>query len=187
MKKVIIVLVILIAAVLIYTQVNKDTPEPVVDPAPSTNPSATADWRIYTNAEYGFEFKYPQDFTVEDGWAHPYSDCSNPIEDQCGFAIRVNREQPNLGLMINFQPDGGLYIDESQIVYSLAKNDDGSVSIASKTSVPSTGGELGDQLQLMKAILKGDDHYIWYMSFERSGVDYQPMFEQILSTFRFID
>ncbi len=35
-------------------------------PRPSALPDATAGWKTYTNTKYGFEFKYPSDWTLED-------------------------------------------------------------------------------------------------------------------------
>jgi len=35
---------------------------PTFTPRPSTTPDPTADWKTYTNTQYGFEFKYPSDW-----------------------------------------------------------------------------------------------------------------------------
>ncbi len=39
---------------------------PTFTPRPSVAANPTADWKTYTNTQYGFEFKYPNDFSVCD-------------------------------------------------------------------------------------------------------------------------
>lgn len=47
---------------------KRPTPKPVVTPFPIPTPDLTVDWRTYTNGEYNFEFKYPNNkyVVVED-------------------------------------------------------------------------------------------------------------------------
>ncbi len=44
------------------------SPEPIAGESPSASPSASAnpaaDWKTYTNTQYGFEFRYPADLNV---------------------------------------------------------------------------------------------------------------------------
>ena len=41
-------------------------PCPTLTPSPSLTPDPTANWKTYTNNEYGFSLKYPTGFNIED-------------------------------------------------------------------------------------------------------------------------
>ena len=63
MKTVITILVIALVLVGVYFGfIKKDVQAPISNEPVSTN--ETADWKTYTNTEYGFEFKYPQEWLI---------------------------------------------------------------------------------------------------------------------------
>ncbi len=57
--------------------------QPAPQPQAQTQPTdETANWKTYTNAKYGFEFKYPNDWVNQDNdfgaFVHPTDDYLNP-------------------------------------------------------------------------------------------------------------
>ena len=160
--------------------------------APVTNTNITdptADWQTYRNDEYGFEFKYPKSFSLKDGL--------NEVYPGTGFfAVGIKNESvsenPNWSFSINGQP---CYQDEPQLVYVVKKDSDGTVDIAQQRSqeggVIQVDGSLGgdpssSNLSFVTAgLIEGDRAYRWCGAYERGGENYQSLFGQILSTFRF--
>lgn len=202
-----LVTVVLIGGGVWYWQ-SQQVVAPVVSNIPSTTPTQmedgvemdpTANWKTYTNTKYGFEFKYPTGFVVTESLFHPYSDCSSPTQDQCGLSIKIESNsisgKPAFGLLVNGQPDGGLYTDESYINYKLARTSRNYLFVTGENVVSGgvirTNGSVGgspefDHLQLMKAsIVVNNDNYIWFGKFERAGADHSLLFKEILSTFHF--
>jgi len=65
-----VILGLLVAGGLVYAGMNigkKQTPTVVVPPViePTPTPDPTADWKTYTNSEYGYSIKYPTSFTTQ--------------------------------------------------------------------------------------------------------------------------
>lgn len=62
--------------------------------------SPTADWKTYTNTKYGYEIKYPKDFTLSYPAGSP---CSGPIEE-CGDLEILNTDieyYPVIGILVD--------------------------------------------------------------------------------------
>jgi hypothetical protein len=80
MKKLILItlLIILIGAIGVSAYLLKGMGRQVRKIPTLTQPTSppqaeidTSDWKIYRNEEYGFEFKYPKDFTLQEGYNLP--------------------------------------------------------------------------------------------------------------------
>lgn len=63
-----VVLVVVLAVVLVYFTFLKKSGEVAVSPTLTTTPTVTvnptANWKTYTNNQYGYEFKYPSNYSV---------------------------------------------------------------------------------------------------------------------------
>jgi hypothetical protein len=50
---------------LYYKEVSKPSPTPTTESTPTATTDPTADWKIYTNEDYAFQFKYPSSLTID--------------------------------------------------------------------------------------------------------------------------
>ena len=89
--------IIALAAVIMFWSL-KDQPIPSNDLSPIT---ATSDWQTYSNEEYGFEFKYPQDELIID--LSRLNSLGNLVlqisekraDDYGGVTVEINKNNPD--------------------------------------------------------------------------------------------
>lgn len=94
-------------SLLYYVNVKNSVPENVLLPV---HKDATANWKTYTNDKYGFEFKYPQEWTVGD------------TSTGAGYSVFEYSVYPNYDLNKNYGagPLLQIYLDKRSLTEYLA-------------------------------------------------------------------
>lgn len=148
-------------------------PDASVNPNPSDNPEIDiSNWKTYSNEEYGFEFKYPEDFKVYDDY---------PDKSAVFIGTSETNRSPNEGVSMKI-------IDkEITVAIDEAKNRDEITNVLEEKKDFLNGIEF-NKLVLTSAIGYNDAHYF----FVKSGKNYEIILDndneiqnQILSTFKF--
>ena len=149
-------------------------------PNPESSPSAeTASWKTYTNNNYSFRFNYPQDWKI-----------STQIgTDNSSFFITLiaPNQRSQLGDNINIDVhDNRTNLSIDQYIRKIA----GSDPYQYKT-VEVNGLQAREYLDLPEAsyvrrIYIKHESYIYEISIQSDVDEYLAIFDQILSTFRFI-
>lgn len=90
-----VILGLLVAGVLVYAGIaigKKQNPPEVIPQVvePSPTPDPTANWKTYRNDKYGFEFKYPEDYSLAD--IKEETVISAPLS-KCSPKLTFNAEQ----------------------------------------------------------------------------------------------
>lgn len=141
----------------------------------------TKDWKVYTNEEYGFEFKYPSDWIIN----------GDRFGEECGCFFldldRQNREvnsvkEPILGLRIYYgQEDLNSFLTSYN-----PKGEQKSIKIsgvsAAQTSLIGQNGKLG----IFVGFVKSKNGFT-FSSFDSEGDETVVLANQILSTFKFTE
>lgn len=70
---------------------NQNSNPPIGGAIPSATPDPTADWKTYTNTQYGFEFKYPSSFSLK-SLADNCNDPNVPPLECHGFEIFLSKD-----------------------------------------------------------------------------------------------
>lgn len=168
-------------------------PVPTFTPRPSpTNLEAKlpseipSDWKTYRNEEYGFEFKYPGDWKVDE--------CDQKIILINGICYSDFTETGAITISddLNLEYQTNLYDQYSQEWEQSQKNQIIIDNISAikffgieGNRVEGPGPIPGSKLQF---ILFNSRNHTYNISFaEKPGQNYLNIFDQILSTFRFID
>ena len=170
--------------------VIESNPSPTVNPAKTTGQSAVpSDWQTYRNDEYGFEFKYPSNWTMSFpnvpgrlfSLVPPMSE-DNKYKNKYGEAsIQIDIDLVSEGMSIeeyfkkaleNIKPE---YRDGIDSLLFDCSNLNLLNMAAQKCSY--TLSYFGE-----KAVIFIKDHHIWQISYSTDD----DIFNQILSTFRFI-
>ena len=172
-KKVLIIIGIIILAAIIggaFLWMQKPK-TPVTE---VKNNSQTADWKTYTNTEYGFEIKHPSNY-------EPFGPVSGPVNGQVGFIFEDKSEQSDINntFRININPTPLNLAPEKIVSGPVAIIVDGIPAQHYKTKWKWDNKEyVLDYVE----VKKGGSYY----SFSDSGLKLDAIpFETILSTFKF--
>jgi len=178
--------------VLLYLNLQKPTPPIVSIPTPTTTPTKsvdlTANWKTYENKEYGFNFKYPQEFT--EGDIETYNDKNDLIQLKTSDYLHYDNYE---GLGDPFKDGYGL---------SVALNKDKCETVKKEDSL--SGVNNIEQLKVenysaQKYLFDYEGAYSHHIQIDFNnqcltinlfpGIETketsQPLFSQILSTFKF--
>lgn len=191
----------LVFAYFVFIKPEKIVPQPIVSstPVPVTSPSSlptpdpTVDWEIYKNEEYGFEIKYPGDWSVN-------QDSQVFKEGKDIFAIWIwgatqkkdtelyDGASFTIGIPIKTEKNVKTWVKE----YYPEKNINGEPNIFSQEVI---NGQMFQKVFTCGLgcftyynIKKGD--YIYRLMVSVGGPDeeqYKQIINQILSAFRFLD
>jgi hypothetical protein len=134
----------------------------------------TASWQTYTNEEFKFEFRYPNNLGVSD---------EREVEELDYFTLLLSdqndRQRFNISIAVN-EPGRGF--DNTKLVSRTEVAVDS--ALATKTVLETLDGhEQGD----LSIIYQFDGSGNEYLTYSTGGVDLEKTTDQILSTFKFID
>ncbi|HBA46112.1 TPA: hypothetical protein DEQ22_02420 [Candidatus Nomurabacteria bacterium] len=194
----IIALLVLGSGVYIYQNKKAKTPIVVgneeqqsnIQISPVNTQTNNANWKTYTNTQYGFEFKYPSDYSLKESSIY--------FSEEIPEGKRVFMESPTCKTLVT---GGGpwpkdcvsfnLLIQKNKI--SIAT--DGVIVIKTATQVAgyfaervedNSGGMWDGLSQIYVQFEKGGDWYISYLSYNSENkTAAENLFNQILSTFKF--
>ncbi|OGM97971.1 MAG: hypothetical protein A2735_02275 [Candidatus Yanofskybacteria bacterium RIFCSPHIGHO2_01_FULL_41_21] len=163
-------------------QVGEDYPV-LFTPRPSATPDPTADWKTYTNTQYGFEFKYPNDFVITE------SSTADTNPNTRIYIVNIKKQlegdeyqkisfsySPQINLELSSEPS---YKPEGPPAYI-----GGATWDTDRFNDGSPGqGALYDSL-LIDTEYGGKFYSITL--YPNDGPEINPAFEEILATFKFI-
>lgn len=148
----------------------------------------TANWQTYRNEELGFSLRYPSDWQiVNDALAREKR--ATIFRENLQINNDKVPENPRLYLWVN--PIGFGMPGALDIQYTLALSGDKSIKVVERTKfLPHKEGL--SNVDGVTAISTGTtrlgvNSYAFFFQFSEGGKDYEPTFNQILSTFRFLE
>ncbi len=164
------------------------TPTPTIDQQPAGSssvpiPDTTADWQTYRNEEYGFEFKYPNDWQSTEfldlGWTE-FGVSFDPNKINLGseylgkVMFQVQKNPPNLSDYNN-----GDYLVEDILI-----SDKKAVKVTPRKAPKQ---DFRDPYTTIFVFSELDDGQPFMLALDNSLIESdKKIFEQILSTFKFI-
>ncbi|MFZ2199980.1 MAG: hypothetical protein WAV40_04285 [Microgenomates group bacterium] len=167
-------------------QLSSIKPSPTPSPIASSDP--TSDWHTYTNNEYGFTIKYPLEAKIRteqlpsnDRMFIFAIDSPNAVFDRMfksgdysfGISIQTQKNFPEISDYLNFQKEHNTY---KEVIPTIINNVSGYKF--------GTDGYSTANFHYQGFITKNDDLYITINYFTDQDL---KMFDQILSTFKFVD
>lgn len=184
-----------------YQNYFTQKPLPTVSPTPPTStPDETANWKTYTNSQAGFSIKYPADVFVYQG---------NPQQESQFWSNKINGGAPlelgqdGIWLNMSFSNPGAIMTDFYNKIINLRINETISQSAITKLANINSDGVAGatyhqgippdftgEPAYTYEAVwIKGNLVYRLSLSaFTESNLQtYKTTFDQILSTFKFLD
>lgn len=145
--------------------------------------SQTTGWKTYSNNIFGFSFKYPQDWEItSDALPKVLSKTAGP-NDKLEITNNSAPEKPVISIWVN--PEGfGPF--PSDILYTLSSTSDEGIKVVKREVVKNQDGLVYITNTLPLGQTFGGNTYWLHFSFKEGGKDYEPVFNQIISTFNFI-
>ncbi|MFH1610718.1 MAG: hypothetical protein ABIA91_02395 [Patescibacteria group bacterium] len=137
----------------------------------------TSNWQVYTNEEYGFEFKYPNGIELGED--------SLPEQDIfiVGFHKEDKDEFVNMKFEINADGKGPIFNDKLFVI----NKRDGQISVVETKESGVDEEYKNDGMEWLRAYLvEGDITYSWNFQSNKQKSQ-EEFFKQILSTFKFIE
>lgn len=144
--------------------------------------TATASWQTYTNTQYGYSFKYPNDWDIAGEktlFVAPQSTIDEIKKIEGGFGggkglvstINVYTEKPQIPISDEYQN-----VTEESVIIGGKQATKYTIQVIK----PSPVGNVGDKI--INIIIPNNNYYLDYSLLDEK---YKPVFDQILSTFRF--
>ena len=147
----------------------------IISPITQLDPDKTANWEVYTSDQFGFTFKYP-------GVLDLYNSSSDDY-------IMLLNDDYSAGLTIKIDPEG-FSPDPENYTYKLEYFEDKGIyirEIRENTDVEKWRGNKDRRIIIFapKVNIKNHWYYISYTC-SKNDLNCRETFEQILSTFKFI-
>lgn len=144
----------------------------------------TNDWKIYRNEELGLEFWYPADFQIitnEVLMIYPNG------KQWHRFEIKDSQSEQEPYMIFEINADGyGPFFPTR--VYTLKENLDGSLKILNKEVQTSDYSDENFPLIIVRSLKSNNGYtYSWRFSYKKGEINYEKIFDQILSTFQFLE
>lgn len=180
---VVIVGLVLVAAVglVVYLQTSEPAQPEQATGIPSQNQDMTAGWQTYTNTEYGFEFKYPKEWTLESPNSETinlYRYIENPDERQYDGMVYLRVFDPYISAN---EPAGDrpniVSLEERKINNITFSREIISFGTGTNLSYRTVQDDFGIQV----------DVYSYVNGSTGTGDEFDDLLDQIISTFKFID
>jgi len=142
----------------------------------------TADWKTYTNQEYGFEIKYPLDWQIVSGTSSAYVEFSKDDKEQPEFILPGDKKVPaNYEIRVDIDNISNVkdYSDAKKVVIA-GKNGLQWEEGAAPSSGPATLTEIGN------------NNKFYIISYSASANEdthkkFIDIYDKMLSTFKFIN
>lgn len=146
----------------------------------TTNQTQEVAYKTYTNSVFGFSFQYPNEYTAKDNLPKTLVN-ETGIQQSLEITDKTNLQKPTLTLHINPAGWGSEFAD---ILYQMSAQQ-GKITIA---KIESGGIETNnnDGTTYIHAYGNfGKNYYSIIFSFKEDAKDYEPVFRQILESFRY--
>jgi len=198
------IIVLFVAATLIINAKlfpkSKPSPTPTTQPSPLPSPSPldeTANWKTYKNKLFGYQIKYPQEWFIQGPYGgQAGGECVEGLTDvaltefsrsklkDCGFiAEQLPPQEADITIWVQKEE----YDDLSAILIGQPKEN---ITIAGIDAVkyPFTEKSEFPNIQATRIYFNhtGKGYLIFIKQKDKLG-NYDPFFDQILSTFQFLD
>lgn len=178
-----------------YKEVSKPSPTPTTEPTPVATTDPTADWKIYINPSWKISFKYPQTWTdlkLEGSESYVSKDSSNIINLTINKGIYYN-DKPLDPYSSAFSASIGQKVGEENEKIKIAdlEIDGRDAVVVSMDYLQST--QEPPSYSYIYIIKDNNSLFIlnfWSQDGDKSKtniMDQKETFDQILSTFKFID
>ncbi|MBU0466463.1 MAG: hypothetical protein KKF39_02175, partial [Nanoarchaeota archaeon] len=172
-------------------------------PTPTSPIEETANWKVYRNEEYGFEVKYPEDWFIADGkfekaWASELNSFQLIFarsKEDIEIAFHEGKLTPltHGWYELNVYVEERSFIEEGVNILSLAsKREQCQVidfsGVRASRCLWKGVNEIGDRLGPNIGFdYKGRKWIISWPTLLEDTFEYDPVYDQILSTFQFLD
>lgn len=148
----------------------------------------TANWRTYFNENLSFSFKYPTNWIMKEDTL-PDIPRETMASEYLYISNDLMSESPGLILYVN---PAGFGVIPPDIEYELAPTEENGVKIINRTEIPPFDEEGPTNIDgivviFCKTVRLGANTYSFEFVFKEGGKDFEPVFNQMLSTFRFIE
>jgi len=142
-------------------------------------------YKTYINSVFGFSFQYPANYTVRDNLPKTWVATTGPAQP---LEISSSESQkPGLQMYVN--PDGWGPIF-SDIIYKISPQQ-GKIVVSERSVVPDDEAQYNDDGKILITTRSdseksfGGNDYWFLFGFEEGTKDYEPVFKQILASFRY--
>lgn len=177
-------LILIIPSGVAYLYSTRNQPPVPVSVATKTTPipitNLTTNWKVYTNNQYLYEFKYPS------AWFH-YNDSEDNPPTFYSEDVRAPLEMSNNGtsLVIYQGKYAGKDTSTKKVTYQVGNNN---IVKSWHTPIPNLPTEQGYSLNYQVTNNGSTTLQFNFLSFsEKTIQNNEQLFDQILSTFRFLD
>ncbi len=152
--------------------------------------TSTDDWQVYRNEELGFLFSFPASWSIE-------NDTLPQKGEEGVFDQNLYLSNNDVGLIIWVNYSGFDFIGDGMparnITYELVSSSDNKMELTNRDEfIYTESSEFGtidseeSVISVFSENLMGNS-YGFRFYFKTSGPDYEPFFQQIISTFQFIE